>query len=485
MPTPDEGYLWYGALRTLAGEVPLRDFRSYEPGRYYWCALWMLGLGRGLVQLRVVVHTFYFLGLTSGLLALRSGGAGWPAVAAAAVILVAWEHKPYTLFEPALGMFAVLAGVLLILHPGYGSILMAGVCVGVVAFFGVNYGLYTGAALFGLTVLESLKTTSVALFPGIGAFALGALIGSLPLLVMFVCVRGVFTTFLERRVRAVAARRSSNLPLRVPWPWRQAPATVYGFGSSGIRLIEYSIGKVVGLLFLLLPVFAWSVAIWVVISPWSEIQDHAALAAAAAFGAFNLHHAFSRADLFHLPQAMPALVLGVFALAGHGLDFIVPALLLGAATAVVVISTHPRIERRRHRSDYARHDIAGSPVWIRRSSAEFVDRLSAIVKARLRPGDPLLAVPVLAELLPILDRRSAVYDTYCVYPANAQEQERMLRSIDEQHVRLAFVSEYGVDGRDDLRFPNSHPLVWARIESEFERLEVAELPPTFNVFYRE
>jgi hypothetical protein len=465
---PDEGYLWYGTLRTLDGQVPLRDFRSYEPGRYYWSALWMLVLGRGVLALRVAQHGFYFLGLSCGLLALRLGGVEWPAVIAAGITLTAWAYPNYKLFEPALAMAAVLAGTILLESPDTATAAAAGVTAGATAFFGVNYSLYSGTALLGLTLLAGAKSGTIGVLAGLGAYFTGFIIGLLPLLILGAIARGMLSAMFERRVRQVLARGTTNLPLPVPWPWRP------NWRRPVARWF-------IGIYFLLLPAFTWSVAIWAALAPWGNLRAQGVLVAAAFVGAAAVHHAFSRADLIHLAQVMPPLILGLTALWGHGLGWAVLALLLGWGSVATVLCEHPAIFRRRNPGKYVRRNIGGSRLWVWRRYARTLDDLESLVQRHLGPAEPLFAVPTLATLFPMVGRRSAVYDTFCVYPASEADQQMMLRSIEEQRVRLALVHDFPLDGREELRFSRTHPAVWSHLASEFEPLHLPELPAGYHV----
>src|SRR5581483_5467365 len=61
----DEGWLWYISQRTTLGEVPLRDFFSYDPGRYYWSAFIFKLLGRsGFYEQLLANYLFATIGLS-------------------------------------------------------------------------------------------------------------------------------------------------------------------------------------------------------------------------------------------------------------------------------------------------------------------------------------------------------------------------------------------------------------------------------------
>jgi hypothetical protein len=93
-----------------------------------------------------------------------------------------------------------------------------------------------------------------------------------------------------------------------------------------------------------------------------------------------------------------------------------------------------------------------------------------------------MAVPSLAWLLPLLGRVSPIYDTFCVYPATAEEQAAMIHQLEAHRTRLALVHTAALDGRAELTFARTHPEVSAHLETSFEAAPPAV--PSLAVFRR-
>ena len=168
----DEGFLWYGTIQTALGQVPIRDFQSYEPGRYYWGAFWFKLLGSdGILTLRLSQAVFQFIGLTLGLLLLRRLFGSWIALTCAAIILLRWMVPTWKIYEPVILIAAIYFAVLLIEQPSVMRQLAAGIFVGLAAFFGRNHGLYCAVAYVLLTFYLSWTNDRRVLPTRLGALS--------------------------------------------------------------------------------------------------------------------------------------------------------------------------------------------------------------------------------------------------------------------------------------------------------------------------
>ena len=116
----DEGFLWYGAQRVMLGEVPVRDFMSYEPGRYYWSAALMSLWGdNGIMTLRGAVAIFQVIGLFVGLLLIGRAAKKQNLfyLLLAVITLVAWMFPNFRLFDISLSIFSIGLLTFLIQNP--------------------------------------------------------------------------------------------------------------------------------------------------------------------------------------------------------------------------------------------------------------------------------------------------------------------------------------------------------------------------------
>ncbi len=298
----DEGFLWYGVQRTLLGDVPIRDFMAYDLGRYYLSAAVMGLMGdNGIMALRLATSIFAGLGLFLALVVIARSRPEDDILVMLPVagILVLWIFTPYKTFDitTSIALVAVLAH--LIERPSRRRCFVSGLVLGLAAVFGRNHGLYGLIGGFGVIVfLAVFNHGRLRLLSALGWWAAGIMVGYMPMLLALAFVPGLAGAFWED-VRFIFERQSTNLPLPVPWPWRP---------PIGLRSL------MIGALYIALPLSGLAGVIYVIYARFKDRAIPPAAAAAAFLILPYMHHAFARADVEHLAQAIFPFLIGVLAI---------------------------------------------------------------------------------------------------------------------------------------------------------------------------
>ncbi len=478
----DEGFLWYGVQRTAAGEVPLRDFQSYEPGRYYWCVAWSPLVGTGIVGVRAAVAVFAGLGLALGLLALRRVLRHPLALAVGGLVLALWLFPRHKLFEPAIAMAAVWTTVRLLERPTARRHLAQGVLVGLVAFFGRNHALYTLLATVVAALVVQLRLRPEdSVGRRVAALVGGGLLGSLPLLAMLAFVPGFGRAFLDSVL--FFAERGSNVPLAVPWPWKQDYEHLAWHFALSVALV--------GTVFLLLPLAYAAGLVTAARLTRERVAAGGLLVAATCVGAFYAHHASVRSDIHHFSQIAHPFLLAWLALpaaAGLGGRRLVVGLnvaLVAAVTLFVVSTKHPQLIRWHPGAPGIPPrpvDVAGETVELPRPAAEIVHFVQDVVGRRVQEDEQVLVVPTRPTYYCLLGKRSPTWRIYFLWPGTDAEQDQILEQL--RDVRWVVVSLWAVDQRRDMLFDRTYPRVWAAIQREFVQVGLPDTPRGHVVYRR-
>ena len=212
--------MWYATLQTAAGGVPIRDFRSYDPGRYLWTAGWASLLGSGIVGLRHANSVFQALGLFLALLSARRVLHSRWGLVLVGLVLNLWFFPSFKVYEHTVAVAAVFFALRLVERPTLGRHFACGVLAGLAGFLGRNLGIYCVLATLGLILFLYFKAKDD---PGILARRLGAGLGGAaagyaPMLLMLLLVPGFFSGFIQS-ILVLFGPGAPTLPKSVPWPW--------------------------------------------------------------------------------------------------------------------------------------------------------------------------------------------------------------------------------------------------------------------------
>lgn len=470
----DEGFLWYGAQQTAHGRVPLRDFQSYDPGRYYWSAAGMRLFGEGIVSLRFSETVFQLLGLWAGLLVASRVVQNWALLAAIGLMLTIWMFPSHKLFDSALLLFGIWIALRLIEEPSPFRIFTAGFFVGLCVFFGRNHALYNFLAQASLLLLLHFKLGQPLTISHLGMWIAGIMTGLVPTIAMFVGAPGFFASYFES-VQSIF-RDGANLSLPVPWPWRVSLNST----SGATQLL-------LGIFLVALPLGYFATIIGSLFMRWQTLQNHALLIACAFVGVFYLHHGFSRADLSHLAQVIHPFLLGALALLGFlgARKFYYWAVigLLIAAALFTIGRWMPIYQRITSRTPWVSYN-AGGKIFVPANTNQLFTCLRKFAAENIAPREGVIIAPFAPTLYAILNRESPSWDLAYLFPATARRQGAMIKELTAKNVNWAIISDAPWDKREDRRFSATHKLVWQYLMENFEPVESVCLAEPLKIFHR-
>lgn len=479
----DEGFLWYGTKYTSLGEVPIRDFQSYDPGRYYWGAIWFRIFGNDdILSLRISTAIFQSLGLTFGLLSLRRVTQSWWLLTIEGLLLLLWMYPNYYIFEPSITMAAVYFAILLLEKHSLLQYFIAGVFIGLSAFMGLNHGLYTFLSFLLLLVFIWVKLDRNNFLRRLLIWGAGIIVGYSPMLFMLVTIPGFFESF-EDSIKFYFRLGGTNLTLPVPWPWRVSYFEM-NFTQAASALFK-------GLFFAIFPLFNSLIIIDLLFSKRHSLQRKHLLIASTFVSITYMHHAFSRADLEHLSAAIQPLIIGLLSLPSafqfdsrKWFKISLLSIIITATIFNVGIVSPYYIKVTAPPGQYVKRSITGEPIWIDIGTANIIDTTSQINKQLLQQNEGLLIAPHWPGLYPILQRKSPLLDIYFLFAETEARQKEMIEELRRKNVNWVILGDVPLDGRDDLRFKNTHYILWQHLMKDFVVIENNSLPNNYQLLYR-
>lgn len=465
----EEGFLWYGAIQTASGQIPIRDFESYDPGRYYWSAFWMLLFGKGIISLRVSLAIFRVIGLTFGLLALRRVIHSWGVLFIAGLILLLWMVPRHKTFESSLIMASVYFAVRLLENPSLRQYFISGIFVGITALFGRNHGLYNLLSFSFLILFIHLRLQKTGLIKHTTVWAGGILLSYSPMLIMMLIVPGFFNSFVDS-LALLLRRGSTNMPLPVPWPWR--------FNYSRMTISQAFFSLFTGSFFLLLPLFNIFAIIYSLLSKKEHLKRISLLTACGLVGITYMHYAFARADIGHLAHGVAPLLIGMMALP-FAFNFSSKKALCSAGLIIILVMTvfsagtqNWRYLKAATPSVFVGSDIAGDNLWIPIWDARYIETVRHIDSQLVSPEEGLLILPWRPTMYPILRRKSPLRELWFLDPQTETRQKEMIEELEQKKVNWIILDTFALDGREELRFSNTYKLLWRYFQENYDFIEV-------------
>lgn len=459
----DEGYLWSGADAVLHGKIPLLDFQSYDPGRYYWCAAFGKLFGPGLLTLRFACAVFQWIGLGAALFFLRPRPS-LPETWLGAALLVLWMYPPFKVFESASALLICVLADRLLREDGWRPWVLMGAVLGAVSFFGRNFAFYGALTTAILWFYRRGVRRDISFGPLAYSAGAALFIGLIPILILSLGARGFASAW-----AGYFLQHNLGVPLPIPWPWL-APFS-HPFSPQGPLGFPF--------LFLFTPLLC----ALILILTFSGRRSFEAFLPAAATSAPLLHYTFFRSDAAHLCVAVMPFFLILYRSSKPILRWgLWTGALLFTLLDLVPTSNFPAYLFNQNAWP-DRAVFLGQEVRLTREQSTLIDALKS--ELRKEPNGQVVAfMPYLPGFYPALGLPSPLWLLYPTYRAFPGDEERAVRELEEGRVTRIFFWNCQITGIPPIELSTTHPRLFRYIQSHYVIHSVPAFEPKYHWLMR-
>jgi hypothetical protein len=197
------------------------------------------------------------------------------------------------------------------------------------------------------------------------------------------------------------------------------------------------------------------------------------------------HYAFSRADTGHLAHGIFPFLIGIFLLLKDRPRKVrwIAASAMAAASLAVMLPLHPGWECRVTHQCVAA-DVAGSDVMVEPEMVNILTMLKNTTGQYAPDGRSFVVTPLWPGAYAMLRRKSPMRDIYALFPRGNEFERQEIERIKAARPGLVMILNTPVDGRDDLRFRNTHPLIEQFVRDNFDAMTIGNWPPQVFQFYK-
>lgn len=113
-------------------------------------------------------------------------------------------------------------------------------------------------------------------------------------------------------------------------------------------------------------------------------------------------------------------------------------------------------------------DISGKYLQVDPNTASDIALLHQLTDQFAPDGRSFIATPFWPGAYALLERRSPMWEIYALFPRTGAFEKKEIERIKASDPGFAFIFDLPLDGRDELRFKNTHPLIYQFILNNFE-----------------